>query len=222
MFRKLFALMLSLGVLGVFTSGTSFASQTYEVMPFKVVKKGKRKRVVSSKVYVYVYHPVKRLIARNFRLTGSTTFHGALAAGKKVKATGTLNIPVGKMVSGNVRRDSVMQAVLGVKKHPNITFTVTGIKKLAKPVTVKSFRWNKAKRKSVKCNAIIHGTFKINGKEKKVKIKAKVKKKGKRFLAFIPNLKLKCSTFGVKRPSMGFRKINDIIHLKMFIKLNAK
>lgn len=176
---------LFIGVLGL--SATAFAAPTkYDT--------GK------SWVKIYVYHMAKTVKAKSKKVSGFATFE---KKGDHFKLDGALTVPIRTLDSNNASRNNVMWNSLGDSIQNVIYFYP---KKLV--FTGKGPKGRKG---------YVEGEFNIRKKSKRVKLtfkKFKGKIDGGQFSLYVKGF-LKCSDYGVSRPSLLFVKIKDKVKVRL-------
>ncbi len=199
----------SCALLFLSSSAVSFA----DIAPIKVKAKAKVKPTVkmkkikykvvkgkSSSLKVDIYHPAKHVVTKSKKVRGMVSMFGSQGT---IKLSGTLSVRIKSLRSGNRRRDRVTWTSLGKSRQPYIYFYPSSM-------TLKG------------STGTLQGTFHIRKKKKKVTMKIvsfKGKIDGKSTISVTVTGKIKCSDFKVKRPSLLFVKIKDLVDLTIKIKL---
>lgn len=156
----------------------------------------KYKVAKGSLLRVDVYHTAKHIIAKSKRVKGRLLVKGD-------KLSGMLSVRIKSLKSGNRRRNRKMWSSLGKSRQPYIYFKPKSIKLTGSSGTVT-------------------GTFVIRKVEKKVSFAVSNfsgKWDGKTPVSLVAKGKLKCTDFKVKRPSLLFVKIKDLVDVTMTLKL---
>ena len=188
--QKFFAVFSIAFVLSL-VSTPSFADSAYKVSG-------------ASQIKIDVYHPTKHIKAYNKAgsVQGNVTIKSSLIPGKTVEVTGSVEIVVGALESGNGRRDRYMRSVLGG--------ATSIIRFVPKSLTMKTMNPSGGSGELI-------GDFTINNNTNPVTFQASFEGdilKGGKVVVQIKTHVL-CSAYKIKRPALLWVPIKDKVDLAM-------
>ncbi len=158
----------------------------------------------ASQIKIDVYHPTKHIKAYNKAgsVQGNVTIKSSLIPGKTVEVTGSVEIVVGALESGNGRRDRYMRSVLGG--------ATSIIRFVPKSLTMKTMNPSGG-------SGELTGYFTINNNTNPVTFQASFEGdilKGGKVVVQIKTHVL-CSAYKIKRPALLWVPIKDKVDLAM-------
>jgi len=158
----------------------------------------------ASQIKIDVYHPTKHIKAYNKAgsVQGNVTIKSSLIPRKTVEVTGSVEIVVGALESGNGRRDRYMRSVLGG--------ATSIIRFVPKSLTMKTMNPSGGSGELI-------GDFTINNNTNPVTFQASFEGdilKGGKVVVQIKTHVL-CSAYKIKRPALLWVPIKDKVDLAM-------